>query len=187
MRLTKNIKRMIFSGFKKTKKIKHMQELKKVRALIVTNGNRKDGLFDADWYEKRYPVVRSEGQTAFYHYMNHGYKEGRDPGPNFDTRFYLTTYPDVRVSGFNPLLHYVLHGRAEGRQSKRTGFPEVDQPKGLRQGIVKELALAPGDDMAILITHASAGRLKPHVQSYIEELSGTGLSVLLVAVSDKPL
>jgi len=61
--------------------------------LIATSANREDGLFDADWYEKTYPDIASEGQTAIYHYVNHGHKEGRDPGPGFDTRFYLTTYP----------------------------------------------------------------------------------------------
>jgi len=186
MRLRKKIMRILFSSFK-NKTGKRIKEFASMRALIATDENRKNGIFDADWYENNYPDVLAEGQIAFDHYMNHGYMEGRNPGPNFDTRFYMSTYPDVGASGVNPLLHYVLHGQAEGRQCKRAGSHDVDLPKALHHGIVKELALVPGDDAAILITHASGGGLKPHVQSYIEQLSGTGLSVLLVTVTDQPL
>jgi hypothetical protein len=63
----------------------------------------------------------------------------------------------------------------------------VGKPEEQRHGILKKLTLAPGDDAAILVTHVTAGRVKPHVQSYIEQLSDTGLSVLLVAISDQPL
>jgi GT2 family glycosyltransferase/glycosyltransferase involved in cell wall biosynthesis len=186
------------SVFKKTKNFflfierrrkinKKKRYFDKIFNVIATNANREEGLFDADWYERNYPDVVSEGQTAFYHFMYHGYKEGRDPGPNFDTRFYLTAYPDVGLSGLNPLLHYILHGRAEGRLCKRSGSRDAGQSGGLRHVIVKELSIAPGDDAAILVTHAPAGRLKPHVMPYIEKLSGTGLSVLLVAIADQPL
>lgn len=183
----KKIKKFIFFGINRRRRNKRRKYFEKMCALIATQDNRENGLFDADWYEKTYPDIVSEGQTAIDHYLHHGHKEGRDPGPNFDTRFYQTTYPDVGASGLNPLLHYVLHGRAEGRQCKRTGPHGADQSKGLRHVIVKELNLAPGYDAAILVTHAPAGRLKPHVLPYIKQLSGTGLSVLLVVVADQPL
>lgn len=187
MSVVKKLKKFLFSGVRKRRRAKKKQDFEALCALVATNANREDGLFDADWYEKNYPDIVSEGQTAIFHYMHHGHQEGRDPGPNFDTRFYLTAYPDVSASGLNPLLHYILHGRVEGRQCKRTGFHDANQPRGLRHVIVKELTLAPGDDAAILVTHAPAGRLKPHVLPYIERLSGTGLSVLLVAIADHPL
>ena len=53
------------------------------------------------------------------HYATQGYREGRDPGPDFQTNFYLLAYPDVRASKINPLAHYLRHGRAEGRMSVR--------------------------------------------------------------------
>jgi len=59
--------------------------------------------------------------------------------------------------------------------------------QGQRHVIVKEFSLAPGEDVAILVTHAPAGRLKPHIMPYIKQLSGTGLSVLLVVIVDRPL
>ena len=49
------------------------------------------------------------------------------------------------------------------------------------------MTLAPGHDAALLVTHAPAGRLKPHVFPYMEQLSRNGLSVLLVVIADRPL
>jgi hypothetical protein len=44
-----------------------------------------------------------------------GFREGRDPGPDFQTDFYLKANPDVRGDGVNPLAHYLRYGRHEGR------------------------------------------------------------------------
>lgn len=187
MSLGGDIKRAIFRT-KKKRAERRKRAFENLRALIETDAHREEGLFDAGWYETNYPDVIADGQNAFYHYLNHGYKEGRDPGPNFDTRYYLTAYPDVGVSGLNPLHHYILHGRTEGRHCKGTAFHDVaSSPKAVRHVIVKELTLAPGNDVALFVTHAPAGRLKPHVLPYMEQLARTGLSVLLVVIVDRPL
>lgn len=60
-------------------------------------------------------------------------------------------------------------------------------PGQVRHLIVKEMTLRSGDDTALLVTHAPAGRLKPHVLPYIRQLSGAGLQVLLIVVVDRPL
>src|SRR5271166_2796094 len=52
---------------------------------------------------------------AALHYLLHGGREGRDPGPFFSTRQYLVRYPDVAASGLNALAHYETHGRREKR------------------------------------------------------------------------
>ena len=187
MTVIDKVSNVLLSAIKKGKREKKRKAFEKLSALIATDANREEGLFDPDWYERSYPDIVSEGQAAIHHYLHHGHKEGRDPGPGFDTRFYLTTYPDVAVSGLNPLQHYILHGRAEGRQCRRPGSGDGGQPEGERHVIVKEANLAPGEDVAVLVTHAPAGRLKPHVLPYIEQLSGAGLSVVLVAVVDRPL
>ncbi|MBB6123751.1 rhamnan synthesis F family protein [Sphingobium subterraneum] len=187
MNKKKNVRSFYLALIKKVRLRRSKRDFERLSALIATPANRQDGLFNAEWYEKTYPDVVSEGQTATYHYLHHGYKEGRDPGPNFDTRFYLTTYPDVGASGLNPLLHYILHGRAEGRQCRREGSFDWGQLEEPRQVIVKELAFTPGNDAAVLVAHAPTGRLKPHVLPYIEQLSNAGLQVLLVAIVDQPL
>jgi len=75
--------------------------------------------FDPEWYLASNPDVRLSGANAVEHYVNHGWKEGRNPGPKFDTNFYLEEYEDVRKSGMNPLYHFVEFGLAEGRLPAR--------------------------------------------------------------------
>ncbi|MFZ2982518.1 MAG: rhamnan synthesis F family protein, partial [Sphingobium sp.] len=186
MNVVKNIRNLFLFVISIRKNNKRKRVSERLQALIETDVNREDGLFDADWYEATYPDVLAGKQAALSHYLNHGHKEGRDPGPNFDTRFYISTYLDVSASGLNPLLHYILHGRAEGRRCKRAGS-YVAGTKDVRHVIVKEMTLTTGKDAAILVTHAPAGRLKPHVLPYVEQLCGSGLSVLLVAIADRPL
>jgi chromosome segregation ATPase len=88
------------------------RRLAKQKALL-----EQSGLFDAAWYRSTYPDVVESGQDPAAHYLRHGAKEGRNPGPKFDTQNYLKRYPDVSKAepAINPLLHYVLHGQKEGR------------------------------------------------------------------------
>lgn len=72
-------------------------------------------LFDSDWYLATYPDVAASGIDPVRHYLRHGTKEGRDPGPRFSTRRYLEKNPDVVRAGMNPLLHYLKFGLAERR------------------------------------------------------------------------
>lgn len=72
-------------------------------------------LFDREWYLRTYPDVGEAGLDPLDHYMAWGWREGRDPGPEFATSAYLAANADVRRSGVNPLLHYIEFGHAEGR------------------------------------------------------------------------
>lgn len=83
---------------------------------------RQSGLFDADWYRSAYPDVAGAGIDPAPHFLEHGARERRDPGPHFDTAHYLHLYPDIEAQGLNPLVHYVISGRAEQR-SIRPGMP----------------------------------------------------------------
>lgn len=80
-------------------------------------------LFDRDWYLERYPDVASEGVDPVRHYIELGWREGRDPGPQFSTTAYLKSNADVASLGANPLLHYIEHGHSEAR-----GAPEHAAP-----------------------------------------------------------
>ncbi|MGB0440880.1 MAG: hypothetical protein ACPGFC_12385, partial [Paracoccaceae bacterium] len=75
---------------------------------------RDCGLFDADWYRAEYPDVPRATDPA-RHFLLHGAKDQRDPGPLFDTRHYIQNYPDIVAMGVNPLVHYVTAGIDEGR------------------------------------------------------------------------
>ena len=44
------------------------------------------------------------------HYLEEGWREGRDPSPTFSTNDYLAARRDVARAGINPLLHHVRYG-----------------------------------------------------------------------------
>jgi hypothetical protein len=76
----------------------------------------RDSLFfNSAYYLETNRDVRAAGQDAAFHYLVHGGKEGRDPGPFFSTKGYLARYPDVAEADVNPLLHYETQGRRESR------------------------------------------------------------------------
>ena len=77
---------------------------------------RNSAFFDAEFYLNSNPDVGASGMDAALHYLAHGAREGRDPGPRFSTRDYLVRFPDVAASGLNPLAHYETFGRREKRR-----------------------------------------------------------------------
>jgi DNA repair exonuclease SbcCD ATPase subunit len=88
------------------------KDIKQDMALLYTSN-----LFDIDWYLGRYKDVVESGLDPAEHYLKFGYKEGRNPGPNFDGNWYLQHYSDVAKRGMNPLIHFIKYGEAEGRRS----------------------------------------------------------------------
>ena len=76
----------------------------------------KSKYFDKRWYLKMYPDVKKAGVNPVEHYLKHGWKEGRNPGPKFDGNVYLDLNADVKRAKINPLLHYEKHGKKEGRK-----------------------------------------------------------------------
>lgn len=97
---------------------------------------RASELFDEAWYREQNPDVSDARVDAALHYVRHGGREGRNPGPSFDTQAYLTTYPDVAAGDLNAAIHYLLHGRAEGRQvvSPEPPEPHIPALPGLFEG-----------------------------------------------------
>lgn len=80
-----------------------------------------DRLFDAGYYLRQNPDVAAAGLDPYQHFMNHGWREGRDPSLLFSVGKYLAAYPDVNRAALNPLLHYELYGQAEGRIASPVG------------------------------------------------------------------
>jgi hypothetical protein len=76
---------------------------------------RRSLFFNSAYYLETYPDVRAAGIDPALHYLVHGSREGRDPGPLFSSKAYLVRYPDVAEAGVNPLLHYETQGRRENR------------------------------------------------------------------------
>lgn len=72
--------------------------------------------FDRDYYLARYPDVAQAQVDPAAHFCATGWREGRDPHPEFSTRYYLQRNPDVAASGVNPFWHFLAHGKSEGRR-----------------------------------------------------------------------
>lgn len=74
--------------------------------------------FDEPFYRKNNPELDFSSISPVEHYASFGWREGRDPSPEFSTKGYLYLNRDVHKAGMNPLLHYVLRGKSEGRRSR---------------------------------------------------------------------
>lgn len=119
-------------------------------------GNPLPG-FDPAYYLDRNPDVREAGLDPLTHFLEHGWKEGRDPSPGFSTTGYLAANPDVAVAEQNPLLHFLQNGLAEGR----SGFARA----ALSMGAVTQTGSAPAHG-----TPASPGGHDPvSLQGFIDE------------------
>jgi hypothetical protein len=75
--------------------------------------------FNAGFYAEAYPDVAEAGVDLLAHFLELGWREGRDPTPWFSVHEYLQDNPDVDAAGVNPFVHYISGGRAEGRPPRR--------------------------------------------------------------------
>jgi Sulfotransferase family len=72
--------------------------------------NRRQGIFDADFYLEKYPDVRAAGIDPLRHYVEHGAAEGRKPHRLFDTTYYLRQRPEARAPGVDALVDFLEGG-----------------------------------------------------------------------------
>ncbi len=84
--------------------------------------------FDADFYLSQYPGVAEAGLDPLKHYVQLGWREGRNPSPDFSTDYYLGAHPDIAQADINPFMHYVTQGKAKG-WSGRPAADAVTEPQ----------------------------------------------------------
>ena len=84
-------------------------------------------LFDKKYYLANNKDVQDANLDPIMHFLNYGWKEGRNPSRKFDINAYLTRYADVKEANLNPLLHYIKYGKKEGRciQPVETGWIDL--------------------------------------------------------------
>lgn len=87
--------------------------------------------FDPSFYLRTNRDVATSGADPLQHFLQLGWREGRDPAPWFSTSRYLRAYRDVREAGLNPFLHYLRFGRDEGRTAGIwANTPQPQDPAG---------------------------------------------------------
>lgn len=101
---------------------------------------RSSGLFDRAYYLREYRDVRLADIDPLWHFVRHGWKEGRNPSKEFDTRYYLEQNPDVKNADINPLAHYVRYGKKEGRKPSRAdGLPTTPPASRKKRFLLNKL------------------------------------------------
>lgn len=74
---------------------------------------KHSGLFDPHYYLKQYSDVRKSDVDPLMHFVEWGWREGRNPSIRFNTEDYLEKHPSVRAAGINPVIHFLKHGNKE--------------------------------------------------------------------------
>ena len=69
--------------------------------------------FDATYYLETYKDIAAANVDPFEHFISYGYREGRNPSPDFDTKFYSRRYLQGKLD-VNPLVHYLEHRHLPG-------------------------------------------------------------------------
>ena len=95
--------------------------------------------FDSDFYAATNPDLRGD-IDLFQHFMDRGWRQGRDPAHWFSIEHYLRAHPDVADSSENPFAHFLLTGcreaRAVSRSIKKKNLHSSETQKTLRIAVV---------------------------------------------------
>ena len=99
----------------------------------------RSGLFDSEWYLKNYDDVKKCGKDPIIHYIQFGWKEGRNPSEDFDSIQYLKKRPDVAAMEMCPLVHFVKFGKNEvNKQEHKEKINLTDKEILLSSGLISE-------------------------------------------------
>src|SRR3990172_1584973 len=74
---------------------------------------KRSGLFDPHYYLMNYPDVRKSDVDPLMHFVEWGWREGRNPSISFITKNYLDLHEDAKKTGINPVIHYLQFGQKE--------------------------------------------------------------------------
>jgi len=77
------------------------------------------GFFNEEYYKSMNADLDWESINPLEHFYCIGWREARDPGPDFQVAFYISCYKDVEELDVNPLVHYLLVGMNESRVPSR--------------------------------------------------------------------
>lgn len=136
-------------------------------------------LFDSKWYLNRYKDVAEARANPILHYLNFGWKEGRDPSGLFSTSLYLRLRPDVGEAGICPLVHYETCGKREIFVNLDQKLNELSSIKEKVKSLQTELSNQRGQLNAIqdiFLFVNSCGINKEKASYEMERFKGNGTS-----------
>lgn len=99
---------------------------------------RKSKTFDRQFYMRVYPDITACAFDPLFHYCRFGWREKRNPRPDFVTAVYLQKNPDVTASGMNPFYHYLRYGKKESWRNVSVAPAPASAPRS--QGAVPALS-----------------------------------------------
>lgn len=73
----------------------------------------ESGLFDADYYLLQNPDIRDANIDPLTHFINHGWKERRNPSAKFNLDRYLKQNPELIELNINPIIDYIQKGKPD--------------------------------------------------------------------------
>ncbi|VAW38426.1 hypothetical protein MNBD_DELTA04-229 [hydrothermal vent metagenome] len=76
---------------------------------------RRSGLVDRDFYLQNDPAMDPLLVDPLIHYLETGWREGRQPNLLFFTGYYAGTCPESTGKGMSPLVHYLETGCRQGK------------------------------------------------------------------------
>jgi CDP-glycerol glycerophosphotransferase (TagB/SpsB family) len=124
---------------------------------------RTSGCFDAGSYLATNADVASAKIDPLRHFCQYGWKELRNPSPDFDVWWYWSTHLDPGRDAINPLLHHALIGARAGLATRPAAMPTREGFAYPAGKAVRRICLYAGYDRD--------GVIDDYVLSYLRELS----------------
>ncbi|MGA7386142.1 MAG: hypothetical protein WBW81_16035, partial [Methylocella sp.] len=78
--------------------------------VLAAEQRQVEALFDREYYDSMYEDIREAGFDPFLHYTRHGWRENRNPSPEFDTWYFFKVHPEFADSQDSPLHQFVRAG-----------------------------------------------------------------------------
>lgn len=102
----------------KIMKVLHLISAEHFDTINAVHKIKQQKLFNKKHYLRKNPDLKKQHiKNLAKHYLEIGWKEGRNPSHKFDGNRYLQDYPDVKQKNTCPLLHYIRYGHKEGRSA----------------------------------------------------------------------
>src|SRR5690606_16794202 len=119
------------------------------------------GTFDAGYYLANNPDVARAGADPLMHFCRYGWKELRNPSPDFDVWWYWASFLDPAEELINPLVHQAIFSAARALP----GRPEIG-------AFAQEAPLpSPARRICLFAAYDPDGLVDDYVVRYVRELS----------------